>query len=60
MGGEKSGGASEVTNEPGLKRNPGRERRRRGDSEIFDKWFEGEPVGQGPVGRGRGRRGKRM
>lgn len=51
MGGEKGGGAREVLVELGLKREPGAsgERRREGDSKIFEQRDKGGPVGQGPV-----------
>ena len=57
VGGKESGEAREVSVEPGFKEEPGRARRRFRNGGVFEKWDEGGPVGQGPVGGGkRGRR----
>ena len=52
VGGKESGEARELSVAPGFKGNPGGERRRLRDGEVFENWDESGPVGQGSIGGG--------
>ena len=52
--GKKSGEAREMLVEPGFKGEPGGERMRLGNGEVFEKWGKGGPIGQGRLAVGEG------